>query len=150
MICDLPPPVAPPFMPKHGPRDGSRKAATVFTPAAFNACASPMVVKVFPSPAGVGFTAVTNTSLPSGLFFMSSHKDGESLLLYLPYSSRCSSPIPACAATSVINFMLVLNPPAVIILLYSTLYAYFAWALHSLQRIHGLCKASSIIYHNKI
>ena len=35
-------------------------------PIRFSACVSPMVVTVFPSPNGVGFTEVTKTKLPCG------------------------------------------------------------------------------------
>ncbi|MNV68260.1 hypothetical protein D3C71_1610980 [compost metagenome] len=83
-ICALPLPVAPPFIPRQGPREGSRRAATVFTPALFIAWASPIVVSVLPSPAGVGLTAVTSTSFPLGRSFNSCQSDGASFALYLP------------------------------------------------------------------
>ncbi len=59
-----PPPVAPPFIPKTGPREGSRRAAMARWPRRPKASASPMAVVVFPSPAGVGVMAVTMISLP--------------------------------------------------------------------------------------
>ena len=64
-----PPPAAPPLIPKHGPKDGSRRAIRVFFPRRVNASPSPTLVVVFPSPAGVGLIAVTNTSFPSGRSF---------------------------------------------------------------------------------
>src|SRR5438034_977002 len=45
-----PPPVAPPFVPKTGPRDGSRTATIPFVPRRFRAWPRPTVVRVFPSP----------------------------------------------------------------------------------------------------
>ncbi len=61
-----PPPAAPPFMPNTGPIDGSRRQAIELRPSPANASASPTVVVVFPSPAGVGDIAVIKISLPSG------------------------------------------------------------------------------------
>ena len=61
-----PPPVAPPFMPKTGPSDGSRSATTAFSPRRLRASAKPMAVVVFPSPAFVGVTAVTMINRPRG------------------------------------------------------------------------------------
>ena len=62
-----PPPAAPPFMPKQGPSEGSRKQIIAFLPIAFRPSPSPTVVVVLPSPAGVGVIAVTRTSFPRGL-----------------------------------------------------------------------------------
>ena len=62
--CAQPPPVAPPLRPNTGPRDGSRRANTVFFPRADRLSASPMLVVVFPSPAAVGLMAVTRISFP--------------------------------------------------------------------------------------
>ena len=59
-----PPPVAPPFWPKQGPSEGSRRQITVRRPIRFNASPRPIVVVVLPSPAGVGEMAVTRISLP--------------------------------------------------------------------------------------
>jgi hypothetical protein len=56
------------FIPKTGPNDGSRRAISAFLPMWRRASPKPTVVVVFPSPAGVGLMAVTNTSLLS-LFF---------------------------------------------------------------------------------
>ena len=62
--CAWPPPVAPPFCPKHGPSDGSRRHSTARRPESVSASASPIEVVVLPSPAGVGLIAVTRISLP--------------------------------------------------------------------------------------
>ena len=64
--CAWPPPVAPPFMPKHGPSEGSRRQIIVRLPAAFSASPSPIVVVVLPSPAGVGLMPDTSTKRPLG------------------------------------------------------------------------------------
>ena len=55
-------------MPKHGPNDGSRRHTLACLPIRFKPSHRPMLVVVLPSPAGVGVMAVTNTSLPVGLF----------------------------------------------------------------------------------
>ena len=59
-----PPPAAPPFIPKEGPKLGSLKQTIDFFPILFKASFSPTDVVVFPSPAGVGVIAVTNISFP--------------------------------------------------------------------------------------
>ena len=64
--CAWPPPAAPPFTPKHGPRLGSRRQIIARRPIAFSASPRPTVVVVLPSPAGVGLMPVTRTSLPAG------------------------------------------------------------------------------------
>ena len=64
--CARPPPVAPPFTPKQGPSDGSRRQIIVRRPTRFRASPRPMVVVVLPSPAAVGLMPVTSTSTPSG------------------------------------------------------------------------------------
>src|SRR5256885_80538 len=61
---DRPPPVAPPFVPNTGPRDGSRTATMPFVPRRFMAWPSPTVVRVFPSPYRVGVVPVTRTNFP--------------------------------------------------------------------------------------
>ena len=61
--CAYPPPAAPPFIPKTGPKEGSLSATSTFLPNLFNASATPIVVVVFPSPAGVGLIAVVNINL---------------------------------------------------------------------------------------
>ena len=65
--CAYPPPAAPPFTPKTGPRDGSRRATITFLPSFCMPSARPTVVVVLPSPAGVGLIAVTRINLPSFL-----------------------------------------------------------------------------------
>ena len=65
--CAYPPPAAPPFIPKTGPKDGSLIAAADNLPILFKACVSPIVTVDFPSPAGVGVIAVTKINLPLGL-----------------------------------------------------------------------------------
>ncbi len=64
-----PPPAAPPFMPKQGPSEGSRRQIMAFLPAAQMPSPSPTVVVVLPSPAGVGVIAVTRMSFASGFSF---------------------------------------------------------------------------------
>ena len=59
-----PPPAAPPFTPNTGPRDGSRRHKSTFLSSRFSASASPTLVVVLPSPAGVGLMAVTRISFP--------------------------------------------------------------------------------------
>ena len=63
---ERPPPVAPPFMPKVGPSDGSRSARHARSPSRAIPWASPIEVVVFPSPAPVGVRAETRISLPGG------------------------------------------------------------------------------------
>ena len=65
---EYPPPVAPPFMPKTGPSEGSLRAITAFLLSLLSAWPNPIVTVVLPSPAGVGFIAVTRISFPSGQF----------------------------------------------------------------------------------
>ncbi len=60
-ICEYPPPVAPPLIPKQGPRDGSRKDKQAFLPSLVKASAKPMETVDLPSPALVGVMAVTKT-----------------------------------------------------------------------------------------
>ena len=79
--CARPPPVAPPFIPKTGPSDGSRSAIIAFLPMRLSASPRPTVVVVLPSPAGVGLIAVTSTSLPSGRSASDSTKGSASLAL---------------------------------------------------------------------
>ncbi len=64
--CEYPPPAAPPFMPKQGPREGSRNAMIALLPRRLSACPRPTVVVDLPSPAGVGVMAETSTSGASG------------------------------------------------------------------------------------
>ena len=64
--CAYPPPAAPPFTPKTGPSEGSRRATITFLPSLCIPSARPTVVVVFPSPAGVGLIAVTRINFPFG------------------------------------------------------------------------------------
>ncbi len=69
IICAKPPPVAPPFIPKTGPKEGSLKQPIVLFPIRFNPSVNPIEIVVLPSPNGVGVIALTKTSLPSTLSF---------------------------------------------------------------------------------
>ncbi len=55
-----------PFIPKHGPRDGSRRATIAFFPILLSPNARPIDTVVLPIPAFVAVMAVTNIRL---LFF---------------------------------------------------------------------------------
>ena len=61
--CEYPPPAAPPFIPKQGPREGSRSATIAFLPMWFNPCARATDVVVLPLPLLLGVVAVTKISL---------------------------------------------------------------------------------------
>ena len=61
-----PPPVAPPFRPNTGPKDGSRRAAMTLQPMRRRPSVRPMATVVLPSPSEVGLMAVTRQSLPVG------------------------------------------------------------------------------------
>ena len=50
MTLAHPPPVAPPLVPKTGPKAGSLRIATAFLSNLFKASTSPMAVVVLPSP----------------------------------------------------------------------------------------------------
>ena len=82
--CAFPPPLAPPLIPKQGPKEGSLRVTRDFTFSFPKAWPKPIVVVVFPSPAGVGLIAVTKTNLPSGFPLTLSHSSLESFPLYLP------------------------------------------------------------------
>ena len=56
--------MAPPLIPKVGPKAGSRKATITFLFNSLKASAKPTVTVDLPSPAGVGLIAVTKTTLP--------------------------------------------------------------------------------------
>ena len=60
----FPPPIAPPFLPNTGPRDGSLRQAIALNPNLFNESFIPMLSVVLPSPDGVGLIEVTNSNLP--------------------------------------------------------------------------------------
>ena len=82
--CARPPPVAPPLMPKQGPRLGSRRQIMVFVPRRLSASPRPMVVVVLPSPAGVGLMPVTSTSRPAGALARAATKSSPILALKRP------------------------------------------------------------------
>ena len=98
--CAQPPPAAPPFKPKTGPKDGSRNAIIVFLPIRFKASPNPTVVVDFPSPAFVGLMAVTRISLPSALSWLRFNKSRDTFALQLPQYSKSLSSTPILAATS--------------------------------------------------
>ena len=64
--CAYPPPAAPPFTPKTGPSEASRRQRTGLRPRRPSPCVSETDDVVFPSPAGVGVIAVTLISFASG------------------------------------------------------------------------------------
>ena len=82
--CAYPPPVAPPLTPNTGPRDGSLNASTDFFPIFDSPSASPIDIVVFPSPNGVGFTAVTSINFPFLFPFIFSNILSEIFALYFP------------------------------------------------------------------
>ena len=107
-ICAYPPPQAPPFMPKQGPKDGSRSASTVFFPIRLSASASPIETVDLPSPALVGVTAVTRMrrarAVSSSARFCKVRRVSEvSFALYFPKGSIPSEPMPICFAISAIG-----------------------------------------------
>ena len=55
-IWELPPPAAPPFMPKTGPSEGSREVMMARLPMRSRPCTRPMEVTVLPSPEAVGWS----------------------------------------------------------------------------------------------
>ena len=63
-ICTFPPPVAPPFIPKTGPKEGSLNVSIDFLPIFLNPSAIAIETVVFPSPNGVGEIAVTKINFP--------------------------------------------------------------------------------------
>ena len=82
--CAIPPPVAPPLTPKHGPSEGSRRQIIAGWPIRRSASPRPMVVVVLPSPAGVGLIPVTSTSAPSGRAAWASMKPKPTFALKRP------------------------------------------------------------------
>lgn len=104
--CDIPPPVAPPFIPNTGPSDGSLNASIAFFPILFNASAIAIDTVVFPSPNGVGFMAVTKISFPFSFSFNLLLTSLDIFALYFPYTSISSSFIPIFFAISVMFFNL--------------------------------------------
>ena len=105
--CALPPPVAPPFIPNTGPKDGSLNVSIEFFPIFLNPSAIAIETVVFPSPKGVGLIAVTKISFPSFSFFLDSYTSLDILALYFPYCSISSLLIPNLEAISSIfsNFV---------------------------------------------
>ena len=67
--CTLPPPVAPPFIPKTGPSEGSLNAQTTFLFSLCKPSDKAIEIVVLPSPEGVGVIAVTKINFPSFLSF---------------------------------------------------------------------------------
>src|SRR5712691_11437296 len=110
---DAPPPAPPPFMPNVGPRLGSRSATALLTPIFASPCASPTLVVVLPSPAGVGVMADTSTSLP---LRGRPVNDCKAIFAFqLPYSSTCAGSTPSDFATSMMGLMSAhyrVRPPA--------------------------------------
>src|ERR1700733_1374841 len=102
-IWAWPPPVAPPFMPKLGPSEGSRRQIIVFLPMRLRASPRPTVVVVLPSPAGVGLIAVTRMSLPSGGFERRLRKSSSSLARKPPNGRKAGSGTAIFAALSAIG-----------------------------------------------
>ena len=86
-ICEYPPPVAPPFIPKTGPTDGSLKANIDFLFNLLRPSEIPIAAVVLPSPSGVGFIEVTKINFPSSLFLIFSQNFKSILALYFPYCS---------------------------------------------------------------
>ena len=106
-ICDIPPPVAPPFIPKTGPNDGSLNANIDFFPNFDKASAIDIDTVVFPSPKGVGLMAVTNTNFPFSFFSNLLYVLLDTFALYFPYCSISFSFIPMFSAISAIFFNLI-------------------------------------------
>ena len=90
-IWTFPPPVAPPFIPKTGPKDGSLSANIAFLFILFSPSAIAIDTVVFPSPNGVGFIAVTSISFPFLFDFNLVIACSFIFALYFPYSSISSS-----------------------------------------------------------
>ena len=63
--CASPAPVPPPFAPRVGPTEGSRRQTSAFSPMWPSPSVNEIAVVVLPSPAFVGVIAVTAISLPS-------------------------------------------------------------------------------------
>ena len=100
--CAYPPPAAPPFIPKQGPREGSRSATTARLPIWLRPSARPMLTVVLPIPAFVAVIEVTRMRWLR-FTFDSSMSDRGTLATCLPYCSSCSASIPICCATSAIG-----------------------------------------------
>ena len=85
--CAYPPPAAPPFIPKFGPKDGSLKTEIAFLPILLSPIAKPTFIVVLPSPVGVGLILVIKINLPSFLSLFFSKRFKSNFALYLPYCS---------------------------------------------------------------
>ena len=100
--------MAPPLIPKTGPKEGSLKAIIALFPILVRPSARPIAIVVLPSPNGVGLIEVTKISFP---FFLSFNLLSNFLLsilaLKFPYCSSSSSAIPAFAAIVLILSNLV-------------------------------------------
>ena len=79
--CVMPPPAAPPLMPKTGPSEGSRRHSTGSLPIRPRPWVSDTAVVVLPSPALVGVTPATQTILASGASLSRSTTSSEILAL---------------------------------------------------------------------
>src|SRR6185436_18855792 len=81
--CVMPPPAAPPLMPKTGPSDGSRRHATGRLPTTPSPCVRPTSVVVLPSPAICSTGLRTASCAISRLLFISlllvTHRSGRQL-----------------------------------------------------------------------
>ena len=91
------------MIPKVGPIEGSLRAPTTFLPSLPSPWMSPIVVTVFPSPAGVGVIAVTTTSFPSFLSLSFSRLARGTFAMYLPYIWISSSDRPILDAISLMS-----------------------------------------------
>src|SRR2546430_1136962 len=85
-------------MPNTGPSDGSRRHSSGFLPIAPRPWVSETAVVVLPSPAFVGVTPATQTTLASGVSRMRSTTPSETLALKRPYGSNSSGSSPARSA----------------------------------------------------
>ena len=80
----MPPPAAPPLMPNTGPSDGSRRQSSGSLPIFPRPWVSDTAVVVLPSPALVGVTPATQTSLPSGASRRRSTTPSDTFALWRP------------------------------------------------------------------
>ena len=94
-----PPPAAPPFMPKQGPSEGSRRATTVLRPMRLSPRASPIETVVLPIPARVAEIEVTRMRRLLCACVSSMRRRG-TFAMYLPCCSKSFSSMPIWAATS--------------------------------------------------
>ena len=101
----MPPPAAPPFIPKQGPKLGSLKQIIAFLPMLQSPSTKPTLVVVFPSPAGVGEIAVTRISLPSSFLDKDFTRLCVSLALSSPNLIKSFFCIPIDSAISSIGFL---------------------------------------------